>query len=47
MIEGAIKYVRQAVMEEYLVEFLAELVKSLFFVIFCFTTLPQSPMMQL
>lgn len=24
MIEGAIKYVRQAVMEEYLVEFLAE-----------------------
>ena len=25
MIEGAIKYVRQAVMEEYLVEFLAEL----------------------
>lgn len=24
MIEGAIKYVRQAVMEEYLIEFLAE-----------------------
>ena len=24
MIEGAIKYVRQAVMEQYLVEFLAE-----------------------
>ena len=24
MIEGAIKYVRQSVMEEYLVEFLAE-----------------------
>ena len=24
MIEGAIKYVRQAVMEEYLVEFMAE-----------------------
>ena len=24
MIEGAIKYVRQAVMEEYLVEFLSE-----------------------